>query len=1137
MSSAGEGTLEEDETWDSVEPRGILDDTPDASARLAELFETEAQDDAHDRSGTVFDGQFELIECIGQGGMGEVYLAKDIQLGRKVALKMLHPTKGQEHAWEERLRQFRRDATATARLQHPNIVTLHHIGFDQAQPYMVLEYLHGLSLQERLEQGTLEVPEALRIMEHVLEALAHAHDLDVVHRDLKPGNVFLRHDGVVKVLDFGVALLQASGEELRDAFKRDADELAEYLGASARSAGTPLYMAPEQLLGDAQDGRVDLWACGVMLFRMLTGFTPFETAFKALVTDPIPLSEARPDAPEELAQLVERCLQRDPQARFGAAREVLDEVRRLLDGPRALRRKLVGPGQPEGNLTDEPDAFVGRASELSALLEHWVQGDRMLTLVGPGGTGKTRLARRFARANAERFPGGVWFVDASEARDALGLVRTVADALEIPLKDDAAEGQLAASLFHRGKVLVVVDNLEQVQDQARVLLTAWLEATREATFLATSRVRLGVPREAVLALEPMPLPSPEATEAEVARNDAVGLFVERARAARPGFGLTATNAGAIAELVRTLDGLPLAIELAAARSRMMSPDKLLERLSRRFELLRDRKAARGSRHGALRETIAWSWELLEPHARAVFAQLAVFEGGFTLEAAEAVVDAAALEEDAAEVFEVLEDLVEHHLVRELPEDRGEPRFGMYVSLHAFAAEKLSDPEAIAGVTGEALERACRERHLEHFARLGSFDVLDAVHVRDRMEIVRLRQERDNLLAAHAFASARGPLEHAVPVAAALGQVHEADGLYQQGLRLLEQIAPLAQADEGAQARLDHVRTFLLWRRGQIDEAYACICRCQEVATARGVGALEARAWLYRGVLESERGDAEGARGSYDRALRLAMELGARRLEGVCRTYLAILDQHQGKLEEAKRGFEQALSIQREVGELRQEGSILGNLGVLHFTQGNLSDSESALQSALSRSREIGDQRTEGVLLSNLSVLAKHRGQTESARSMLESSLRLVRKLGDRRSEGIALGNLATIQREMGDHDEARRGLERAYTISEQLHDSRWQGYWLRELGELTTAQGAYREALEYLETAAGLFEGISDEERAARTWCQVGHALLNLGEIDGARGEYARAQEVAIRLGVTPESELGGAVEALRAAIEDAYTD
>ena len=1068
----------------------------------------------------ILGGRYQIEGILGSGSMGVVASATRLTTGERVAVKVLGELDTQNS--ELMLKRFEREARLLSRVTaHPNIVSLlDHGTLPSGEPCFVMEYVEGTDLERVLSRRTcLPWREVTPLARQILEALSAVHDSGVLHRDLKPSNILLTGPDrdVVKLADFGVA--------------KPLDDDATRLTRTGRIVGTPLYMAPEQLMGEAQDGRVDLWACGIMLFRMLTGFTPFETAFKALVMEPMSLSEARPDAPEELVKLIGRCLRRDPGERFLNAQEMLDEVRQLLDGPRALRRRLALPGQPEGNLPDEADAFVGRTRELATLLEHWVQGDRALTLVGPGGTGKTRLARRFAKANATRFPGGVWFVDASEARDALGLVRTMADALDIPLKDEGSEEQLAAALFNRGKVLVIVDNLEQIQAEARALMTSWLGATQEATFLLTSRVRLGIPREAILALEPMPLPTPDASESEVVKNDAVNLFVERARQVRPQFGLDATNAQAIAELVRTLDGLPLAIELAAARSRMMSPDKILARLGRRFELLRDRKASQGARHGALRETIAWSWDLLEPPARAVFAQLAVFEGGFTLEGAEAVVDTSAFEDDFVEVFEVLEDLVEHHLVRALPEDRGEPRFGMYVSLHAFASEKLADADAVPGVTGGPLEQACRARHLEHFAQLGAFDVLDAVHVRDRMEIVRLRQERDNLLAAHAFAAEHGPLEHAVPVGAALGQVHEADGLYLEGLRLVERIAPLAEDDEAAQARLDHVRTFLLWRRGQIDEAYERICRCQEAATAMGLRALEARAWLYRGVLESERSETELARSSYEQALKMAMSLGTRRLEGVCRTYLAILDQHQGKLDTARRGFEQALAIQREIGELRQEGSILGNLGVLHFTQGNLNDSESALQSALSRSRELGDQRTEGVLLSNLSVLAKHRGQTDSARSMLESSLRLVRKLGDQRSEGIALGNLATIQREMGDHDEARRGLERAYTISEQLQDSRWQGYWLRELGELTTAQGSHQQALEYLETAASLFEGISDEERAARTWCQIGHALVNLGELEAARAEYARAQEVAIRLNVTPESELGGAVEALRVAI------
>ena len=297
------------------------------------------------------------------------------------------------------------------------------------------------------------------------------------------------------------------------------------------------------------------------------------------------------------------------------------------------------------NLGEERDAFVGRKAELLALAHTLESGARLINVVGAGGSGKTRLVRRYARAWLGDWPGGVWFCDLCEARTHDGILFAVATALGVPLKGGDAVAQLGRAIAARGRCLVVLDNFEQVAGLAPATLGPWLDGTTEAAFVVTSRERLHLPGERLLPLEPLALAS-----------EAVDLFEVRGRAHRPDFAVVADNRAAIEEVVRLLDGLPLAIELAAARLRVLSPAQLVRRLHDRFSVLGGASGA-AARQATLRAAIDWSWQLLLPWEKAAFAQCSVFEGGFTLASAEAVLDLAPWP-DAPPAVDAVQSLVD-----------------------------------------------------------------------------------------------------------------------------------------------------------------------------------------------------------------------------------------------------------------------------------------------------------------------------------------------------------------------------------------------------------------------------------------------------------------------------------------------
>ena len=383
------------------------------------------------------------------------------------------------------------------------------------------------------------------------------------------------------------------------------------------------------------------------------------------------------------------------------------------------------------SLPAERDAFVGRRESLAELARRLDAGARLVSVLGLGGTGKTRLVTRFGWNSLGDFPGGVWFCDLSEARSLDGIFHAVAQGLDVPLGKDDPVIQLGHAIAGRGRCLVILDNFEQVARHAEETLGRWLDRASGARFLVTTREVLGLPGEEILALAPL------------APSDAAALFVRRAEAAKPGFQPSAEDQSAIGPLVKLLEGLPLAIELAAARVRVMPPRTLLLRMSERFKLLSS-TGGRLDRQATLRAVFDWSWDLLSLPEKAALAQLSVFEGGFTLESVEAVLDLSAYE-NAPWPMDALQSLVQKSLVRQMTDNR----FDLLVSVQEYAAEQLRTEGRYAG-SGPAALLAAEMRHGAYFASLD-----------EKAAVADGCAELDNLVVACRRAAARGDVDMAV----------------------------------------------------------------------------------------------------------------------------------------------------------------------------------------------------------------------------------------------------------------------------------------------------------------------------------------------------------------------------------------
>jgi len=793
------------------------------------------------------------------------------------------------------------------------------------------------------------------------------------------------------------------------------------------------------------------------------------------------------------------------------------------DGEKAYRVVRVGElwrpvREVRHNLVPERDAFVGRQTDLRHLAEQLERGTRLLTVLGPGGTGKTRLVRQYAMAWLGEWPGGVYFCDLSEARSLESIHFAVALALGVPLGREDAGLQLGHAIAGRGRCLVILDNFEQVQPHAQATVGQWLDRAAHARFIVTSRERLHLAGEVVAALDPLPL-----------ADDAIALFAERARAQQQDFVIDAGNRSAVAEIVRLLDGLPLAIELAAARVRVLSPAQIVLRMKDRFTLL---AGARGvaARQATLKAAIDWSWDLLAPWEQAALAQCSVFDGGFTLEAAEAVVALSAWPE-APPVMDAINALVDKSLLRAwLPKATGrldfaEPFFGMYLSIHEYASQKLH-------AFGERASGDAERRHGRYFAGFGSDHALDALLTHGGVARRKtLALELDNLVGACRHAIQRRQPELAAACFLAAWAVLEAQGPFNLAAKLGRQVAGLEGLAPNHRARVQMALAQPLRAGGEIEQSDALLAQSLAIARQSHDRLAQAMALRHLAVARWRQGDTEEAHRHFDAAQALCEVLNDRPQLGALLANLANLHMEQGRMDEARATYQTALALHREVGNRAAEGVALGNLGTLHYELGHAADARVAYDTALLIHREAGSLLQEAITLGNLGILVNQQGAPQEAAEHYRASLKIHREIGNRRGEGVTLGQIGDLHQALGEFEQARVHYDEALRIHREVGNRRFEGGVLGSLGELLVRQGQIESGLRALKAGEQLLREVDDPLDLAKLLCIKGRAAFAGGDPAVARSALAEAQSISARLGAEAGSELGRQIEALRRSL------
>ena len=659
--------------------------------------------------------------------------------------------------------------------------------------------------------------------------------------------------------------------------------------------------------------------------------------------------------------------------------------------------------------------------------------------------------------------------------------------------------------------MLILDNFEQVVEHGARTVGRWRERAPEVRFLVTSRERLKLQHEEVLSLGPLP------------EDDGVELFETRAMMAGATWSESEENRATIAQLVRACDGLPLAIELAAARAQVLTPKEILKRLSERFELLRSSRRDVSPRQATLRGTLDWSWDLLEPWEQSAMAQFTVFHGGFFMEAAEEVLDLSAWPE-APWSLDVVGSLLDKSLLRSW-QILDQPRFGMYVSVREYAVEKLEQAPELEAETLSLCAAA-------YYARFGTDEYRDSLQSHGGVRRFQfLTLELENLLAGVESGLAGGEASVAGGCALAAHELFNDSGPLLEGAALLSRVLEPEGLDPRQRSRLLGSSARLLRNSGKPSEAFqqaeAALALSRELGDRRYEGI-----WLgLLGSLHREQSRLAQGLENARAALAIAREVGDRRSEGHWLGTLGHLNRAQGNTPEAMEDFEAGLTIAQELGNRRLEGIWLGALGQLQRAQGNIPEAMENMEAGLAIAREMGNRRAEAVTLGNLGQLHRNQGRIPEAREHAESALTIARELGARRSEGIHLGNLGDLLIEQGEWEAATEFLERAILIGDET---------------LPLNAGAFRGSLALVRARAGDIEEArlllarGDEQVRGAFALELGKLLckrcrieLDVGEITSARGALAEAEAIADGLGVEPHSELGKEIAALRELVGD----
>lgn len=960
---------------------------------------------------------------LGRGGMGVVYAAFDTRLERDVALKFLPDARSTDASTRRRVLH---EARAAAALDHPNIGVVHALETTaDGEPFIVMALYEGKTLEQRIVP--LQWVEAVGVVTQVARALAHAHAAGVVHCDVKPGNVMVNRDGTVKLLDFGLATLKRPG------------------ALASGSLGTMEYMAPEHVRGEAPGPATDVWSLGVMLYELTTGVAPFRvrggqaaTILAVLHSTPMAPQDIDPSLPPALATVLARALARRIDERYASASELLAELERV-SGAHAIGSPSSVPwftpvappphgapttnDAPPNNLESAASPLIGRDDERALLATYLADPTcRFVTIVGLGGSGKTRLAARAAldAVHDRTFAGGVYLVSLASCPSGEDVLAHVAQALGITFAPTGKARDDIARAIGAAPTLIVFDNVEHLAHDLSHA-QGLLDTCPGLMLLATSSVRPDVAGGWVVPLAGLTVPERDDVAPEAAMTfGAVALFVECARRLRPDFSLTVSTTPHVLRLCRSVGGLPLALELAAPWLRALPLDALVEALDASLELL-DTSDRSSARQRSLLAAFDRSWELLSGVQQALAQRLAVFDGGCTFAAAVEVADATPAG---------LGVLVDASIVTLTPSGR----YQQHPLVRRYARARLAQHEREAS--------AVAARHAAYFLAFLQRQA-DDLRTRDQgRALAAIEVERANVRAAWhecarrvAAGGAASLVGDGGPSTGSIGAASDAVRLFHDRRGLVVEGVALLRAMHEADPANGHVLVNLSWLTmllGRHDAA--------DTYATEGLARLDLDAdlhalvtgWTTRGAVSSARGDDARAADHFRHALHLAQARSDGSLVARCLDNLASATESLGRLDEATSLYQRSLSVARRDGDDAQVAVNLNNLGTLWLHRGDPDQAEPVLVEGLATARRLGMERFVPYFLANLAECALQRGSLADAAATAGRALTHATEHGDRRLEVGMLTVLGRIHSAAGERHEATQRFAESLTAAREF---------------------------------------------------------------------------------------------------------
>ncbi len=728
------------------------------------------------------------------------------------------------------------------------------------------------------------------------------------------------------------------------------------------------------------------------------------------------------------------------------------------------------------NLPIQLTPFIGREQEVTAVCDLLRREDtRLLTLTGPGGTGKTRLGLQVAAELTDAFADGVFFVNLAPISDPVLVVPTIAEALGMRAGGGQSLLERLRENLRSKQMLLLLDNFEQVVSAAAQVVDL-LAACPQLKVLVTSREVLHVQAEHEFPVPPLPLPDPKSLPdlATLSHNAAVALFLQRAQACKPDFQMTNANARVIAEICVRLDGLPLAIELAAARMKLLPPQALLARLGQSLQVLTGVSRDVPARQQTLRNTIEWSYNLLDASEQRLFRRLSVFVGGCTLEAIEAVYTALDGNQGAGQLLDRIASLIDKSLLQQTEQEGEEPRFAMLETIRTYGLEVLA-------ASGEM--EAIQQAHAVYYLALAEMAEPEFAGPQQAMWLERLEREHENLRTALHWWLEQGEteqstgdgLEMALRLGAALEQFWVIRGHYSEGRTFLERaltgregVATVVQAKAlGTAARLALNQSDMDRGEALCEQSLAL---CRELGNTTGI-ALS----LYQlAVVAWARNNPTLARSLTEEALALWKEVGDKKHVARALTWLAYIASQQGEYARALALYEESLALRRELESKIETADSLGQLAeVLYVSQSDPARVRSLLEEALALSRELGDKMAIAHGHRLAGQLALSQGNTTMARSFTEEALSLFREIGNREGTALSLSLLARVEAHQGNHVAARTLYEESLTMAAKgMGEKGVIASCLEGLADLVAAQGELVQAAWFWGAAEALREAM-----------------------------------------------------------------